>query len=195
MPKPRLIALIPAFLAVIAALALVRPGAAENALDSPEARLSSRIAELHAEVAVMEVECAASRENLLERLKKLGKLELGDRQRVLGEIRGEIEKMKMAGQMAAGGSEKVLEEIQREVEKRGDEEEKEQFKLLSDLMSGEDAAQKAMDRMADLELGARLKSVREESDRMKDDFRKKVRALYQKRQELSEAEAQYQAAK
>ena len=53
-----------------------------------------RIADLHADVELLQVECAAARHNLMECLKKSGHLELGDRKMALSEIKDEIRKIK-----------------------------------------------------------------------------------------------------
>ncbi|MFO0891569.1 MAG: hypothetical protein U0790_20800 [Isosphaeraceae bacterium] len=74
----------------IAALAVARPGLAGGAADSPEARLRARIADLHVDVTFLEVECQAARDNLVESLKKVGRIEFGDRATALAAIRGEL---------------------------------------------------------------------------------------------------------
>ncbi len=64
--------------------------ASDRAADSPESRLRARIADLHADVDLLKVECSAAWHNLLECLKKGGELELGDRRMALSKIRAEL---------------------------------------------------------------------------------------------------------
>ncbi|MGC8640512.1 MAG: hypothetical protein ACP5XB_11615, partial [Isosphaeraceae bacterium] len=158
--------------------------------------LRARIADLHAEAAVLEVECAASRHNLLESLKKLGKLELGNKRTLLSQVRMEMQQLQVTAHSIPFGDTKALAEtIARGAERRGDKETKGNGKLISDLLKGGDDADKALDRLAEIEFQARLDSARAETGRMKADFLKKCRLLYQKKLELADAEAEYKATK
>ena len=134
-----------------------------------------RIADLHADVELLRVECAATRHNLLECLKKFGHLELGDRKVVLSEIKNE---MMMGQRMPFVDSSDVLEKMQHDAENGRIKGEKEQIKL-----------------MAEIEFQGRLDSARAESDRRKADFLKKVRLLHQTKLELAEAEAEYKSSR
>jgi hypothetical protein len=87
-------AIAPGLLTALLVVACTGTGAAAHAPDSPESRLRARIADLHADVELLQVECAAARHNLLETLKKSGHLELGGRKMALSEIKDEIRKIK-----------------------------------------------------------------------------------------------------
>jgi hypothetical protein len=202
------------FLAVLLPVAMVPTALAGGGKeDSPEAKLRARIADLHAEVTVLEVECAASRHNLLESLKTLGKLELGDRNQALSKAREKMNQLMMevkaAGSIDPKGLKEVLEKlpsslaIRKQVIDRmqpgsvkdTNKDLVEQAKLVADLAKGGSDAEKALDRLAELEFQARLDSARAETGRMKADFLKKCRLLYQKKLELADAEAEYKATK
>jgi len=149
--------------------------AADHAPDSPESRLRARIADLHAYVELLKVECAAARNNLLECLKKVGHLELGDRKVVLYEI---VDEMTKGQTMPFDKSDDVIKKAQHDAENGRDKGAKEQIKL-----------------MAENEFQGRLDSARAESDRRKADFLKKIRSLHQKKMELAEAEAEYKSSR
>jgi hypothetical protein len=193
MTRLRWLSLALGLLWMTAALAAARSGLARGAADSPEARLKTRIADLHAEVALLEVERQAVGENLRESLKKLGQLELGDRDETRRKIQEELGKLDMMIGMIDRGE--LLKQIQADVERRGDKEEKEQFKLLADLVKGGDAGDKAKGALVELEFKLRLRAARGEADRMKTDYRQKARLLHQKKLELADAEAEYRATK
>ena len=165
----------PGMLAALLVVNCTGTGAADHAPDSPESRLRARIADLHADVELLRVECAAARHNLLECLKKFGHLELGDRKVVLSEIKNE---MMMGQRMPFVDSNDVLEKMQHDAENGRIKGEKEQIKL-----------------MAEIEFQGRLDSARAESDRRKADFLKKIRLLHQKKLELAEAEAEYKSSR
>ncbi len=163
-------------------------------LDSPEAKLRARIADLHAEVAVLDVECAAARQNLLESLKRLGKLELGDKERILSEIKGEVRQLQVAAQsVPTGGPKALARRFERDAEKSANKQSKEQGKLIAAFLKGGEEGENALDQLAEIEFQAKFDSARAESDRMKADFLKKCRLLYQKKLELADAEAEYKA--
>jgi len=168
-------AIAPGLLTAFLVVACTGAGAADHASDSPESRLRARIADLHADVELLKVECAAARHNLLECLKQSGKLELGDRKVVLSEIENEMRK---GLTMPFVDSNDALKKVQHDIEIGRIKGEKEQIKL-----------------MAELEFQGRLDSARAESDRRKADFLKKIRSLHQKKQELAEAEAEYKSSR
>lgn len=189
-------AIAPGLLAALLVVACTGTGAVDHAPDSPESRLRARIADLHADVELLQVECAAARHNLMESLKKSGKLELGDRKMALSEIKDEIRNVKMAEQMLPFvNSNDVLQKMERDAEKGGTKKEKEQTKLMVDVFKGGNESEKALDRMAEMEYQARFDSARAESDRRKADFLKKIRSLHQKKLELAEAEAEYKSSR
>jgi hypothetical protein len=166
--------------------------------DSPESKLRAKIADLHAEVALLDVECAAARYNLLESLKKLGQLELGDRKATVFKIGDEFRQARSAGLLmgaSLGDSGEVLKKMERDVQKTGSQEEREQFKLFSRMIKGGDDGENAMTQIAELEFQARLDSARSEAERRRADFLKKCRLLHQKKLELADAEAEYKATK
>ena len=82
-------AIAPGLLTALLVVACTGTGAAAHAPDSPESRLRARIADLHADVELLQVECAAARQNLMESLKQSGKRELGDRKMALSKIKEE----------------------------------------------------------------------------------------------------------
>ena len=84
MSGPRRCAIAPGLLTALLVVACTGTGAADHAPDSPESRLRARIADLHADVELLQVECAAARHNLMECLEKSGHLELGDRSSRVG---------------------------------------------------------------------------------------------------------------
>src|SRR5271165_4989552 len=152
MSGPRRCAIAPGLLTALLVVACTGTGAADHAPDSPESRLRARIADLHADVELLQVECAAARQNLMESLKKSGKLELGDREMVLSEIKNEIGQLKMMGQtLPFVDSNDVLEKMQHDAENGGNKEEKEETKLMADLVNGGAVGEKALDRMAEIE--------------------------------------------
>jgi hypothetical protein len=196
MTRLRWLGLALGLLGMVAALAAARSGLARGTGDSPEARLKARIADLHAEVALLDVECQAAGENLRESLKKLGQLELGDRDEARRKIQEELGKLDMmVGMIGVGDRGEALKQLQADVQRRGDKEEKEQFKLFADLVKGGDAGHKAEGALVELEFKLRLRAARGEADRMKADFQKKARLLHQKRLELAEAEAEYKSSR
>ena len=184
-------------------------GAADHAPDSPESRLRARIADLHADVELLQVECAAARHNLMECLKKSGHLELGDRKMALSKIQEEIiskiqeeiiskiqeEISSIKQKLPSGGSNEIREKLERDAEKGATKEEKEHNKLMVDFFKGGNEGEKVLDRMVEMEYQARFDSARAESDRRKADFLKKIRSLHQKKLELAEAEAEYKSSR
>jgi len=189
MSGPRRCAIAPGLLTALLVVACTGTGAADHAPDSPESRLRARIADLHADVELLQVECAAARQNLMESLKKSGKLELGDRKMALSKIKEEISSIKQM--LPFGGSNEIREKLERDAEKGATKEEKEHNKLMVDFFKGGNEGEKVLDRMAEVEYQARFDSARAESDRKKADFLKKIRSLHQKKLELAEAEAEY----
>ena len=186
----------PGLLNALLIVACTEIGAADHAPDSPESRLRARVADLHADVELLRVECAAARHNLLECLKKSGLLELGDRKTAVSKIKDEIRQLKMWGQtLPLGGSGELVEKLQRDVSKGIFKGDKEQTKLMVDFLKGGDEGEKALDRMTEIEYQARFDSARAESDRRKADFLKKIRSLHQKKLELAEAEAEYKSSR
>jgi hypothetical protein len=85
--------------------------------------------------------------------------------------------------------------LEREAERGGIKGEKEQTKLMVEVLKGGDEGEKTLDRMSEIEFQARLDSARAESDRRKADFLKKIRSLHQKKLELAEAEAEYKSSR
>jgi hypothetical protein len=197
MSRSRSFAVALGLLAVLVAAA--GSGFAGGKLDSPESKLRARIADLHAEMAVLDVECAASRHNLLESLKKLGQLELGDRKKAISELKNQFRQTKTTVPMMSyfnlTGTQTFLEQMQRESQKSGNKEEKEKYDLLAKYLKDGEDGERSLGRLSDLEFKSRLDSARAESDRMKADFLKKCRLLYQKKLELADAEAEYKATK
>lgn len=170
-------------LALVGAATATQPAVAGSKADSPEARLRARTADLHAEVAVLEVECSASRQNLLENLKTLGKLELEDKCGLLSEIKEEVRQALTAHPLLDPNL--LLARFLRNAE---------EDKLIHTYLKEKSKeSEKALDQFAALELKFRLDTTRAESDRMKADYRKKCRLLYQKKLELADAEAEYKA--
>jgi hypothetical protein len=188
MSGPRRCAIAPGLLTALLVVACTGTGAADHAPDSPESRLR-RIADLHADVELLQVECAAARHNLMECLKKSGHLELGDRKMALSKIKEEISSIKQ--KLPSGGSNEIREKLERDAEKGATKEEKEHNKLMVDFFKGGNEGEKVLDRIAEMEYQARFDSARAESDRRKADFLKKIRSLHQKKLELAEAEAEY----
>ncbi len=168
-------AIAPGLLIALLVVACTGTRAADHAADSPESRLRARIADLHADVELLKVECAAARHNLLECLKQSGKLELGDRKVVLSEIENEMRK---GLTMHFAKADDVLKKVQHDAENGRIKGEKEQMKLI-----------------AEIEFQGRLDSARAESVRRKADFLNKIRSLHQKKQELAEAEAEYKSSR
>ncbi len=196
MSGPRRCAIAPGLLTALLVVACTGTGAADHAPDSPESRLRARIADLHADVELLQVECAAARQNLMESLKKSGKLELGDRKMALSEVKEEMKEERNLKQLLPfGGSSEIREKLEREAEKGGIKGEKEQTKLMVEILKRGDEGEKALDRMAEIEFQGRLDSARAESDRRKADFLKKNRSLHQKKLELAEAEAEYKSSR
>jgi hypothetical protein len=193
MTESRRFALAPGLLAVFLVTVAAQSGAAGGSLDSPETKLRARIANLHAEVALLEVECAAAKHNLLESLKKTGQLELGDQQSSLSKIKDELRQVKMAGRLV--NQKELLEEMSRDSEKSGNKEKKEEIRLAVDFLKGGEAGDKALEHLAEFEFKARLDSSRAESARMKSDFLKKCRQLHQMKLDLADAEAEYKVTK
>jgi len=189
MSGPRRCAIAPGLLTALLVVACTGTGAADHAPDSPESRLRARIADLHADVELLQVECAAARHNLMECLKKSGHLELGDRKMAFSKIKEEISSIKQ--KLPSGGSNEIREKLERDAEKGATKEEKEHNKLMVDFFKGGNEGEKVLDRMAEVEYQARFDSARAESDRRKADFLKKIRSLHQKKLELAEAEAEY----
>jgi hypothetical protein len=186
-------------LAVLLSISTVRSATGGGKLDSPEAKLRARIADLHAEVALLDVECTASRQNLLENLKKLGQLELGDRKAELSKLGDELRQARMAGMLmgakVGGDSGELLKKMERDGVKSGNKQQIEDFRLFSRFMKGGDDSEKAITSMAEQEIDARLDSARAESERMKASFLKKARLLHLKKLELADAEAEYKASR
>jgi len=196
MSGPRRCAIALGLLTALLVVACTGTGAADHAPDSPESRLRARIADLHADVELLQVECAAARQNLMESLKKSGKLELGDRKMALSEVKEEMKEERNLKQMLPfGGSSEIREKLEREAEKGGIKGEKEQTKLMVEILKRGDEGEKALDRMAEIEFLGRLDSARAESDRRKADLLKKNRSLHQKKLELAEAEAEYKSSR
>jgi len=189
MSGPRRCAIAPGLLTALLVVACTGTGAADHAPDSPESRLRARIADLHADVELLQVECAAARHNLMECLKKSGHLELGDRKMAFSKIKEEISSIKQ--KLPSGGSNEIREKLERDAEKGATKEEKEHNKLMVDFFKGGNEGEKVLDRIAEMEYQARFDSARAESDRRKADFLKKIRSLHQKKLELAEAEAEY----
>jgi len=193
MSGPRRCAIAPGLLTALLVVVCTGTGAADHAPDSPESRLRARIADLHADVELLQVECAAARHNLMECLKKSGHLELGDRKMALSKIKEEISSIKQM--LPFGGSNEIREKLERDAEKGATKEEKEHSKLMVDFFKGGNEGEKVLDRMAEMEYQARFDSARAESDRRKADFLKKIRSLHQKKLELAEAEAEYKSSR
>ncbi len=193
MSGPRRCAIAPGLLTALLVVACTGTGAADHAPDSPESRLRARIADLHADVELLQVECAAARHNLMECLEKSGHLELGDRKMALSKIKEEISSIKQM--LPFGGSNAIREKLERDAEKGATKEEKEHSKLMVDFFKGGNEGEKVLDRMAEVEYQARFDSPRAESDRKKADFLKKIRSLHQKKLELAEAEAEYKSSR
>ena len=193
MSGPRRCAIAPGLLTALLVVVCTGTGAADHAPDSPESRLRARIADLHADVELLQVECAAARHNLMECLKKSGHLELGDRKMALSKIKEEISSIKQM--LPFGGSNEIREKLERDAEKGATKEEKEHNKLMVDFFKGGNEGEKVLDRMAEMEYQARFDSARAESDRRKADFLKKIRSLHQKKLELAEAEAEYKSSR
>jgi len=193
MSGPRRCAIAPGLLTALLVVACTGTGAADHAPDSPESRLRARIADLHADVELLQVECAAARHNLMECLKKSGHLELGDRKMAFSKIKEEISSIKQ--KLPSGGSNEIREKLERDAEKGATKEEKEHNKLMVDFFKGGNEGEKVLDRMAEMEYQARFDSARAESDRKKADFLKKIRSLHQKKLELAEAEAEYKSSR
>jgi len=193
MSGPRRCAIAPGLLTALLVVACTGTGAADHAPDSPESRLRARIADLHADVELLQVECAAARHNLMECLKKSGHLELGDRKMAFSKIKEEISSIKQ--KLPSGGSNEIREKLERDAEKGATKEEKEHNKLMVDFFKGGNEGEKVLDRMAEVEYQARFDSARAESDRKKADFLKKIRSLHQKKLELAEAEAEYKSSR
>ena len=149
---------------------------------------------MHADVELLQVECAAARHNLMECLKKSGHLELGDRKMALSKIKEEISSIKQKSAIL-GGSNAIREKLERDAEKGATKEENEHNKLMVDFFKGGNEGEKVLDRMAEMEYQARFDSARAESDRRKADFLKKIRSLHQKKLELAEAEAEYKSSR
>jgi len=189
MSGPRRCAIALGLLTALLVVACTGTGAADHAPDSPESRLRARIADLHADVELLQVECAAARHNLMECLKKSGHLELGDRKMAFSKIKEEISSIKQ--KLPSGGSNEIREKLERDAEKGATKEEKEHNKLMVDFFKGGNEGEKVLDRIAEMEYQARFDSARAESDRRKADFLKKIRSLHQKKLELAEAEAEY----
>ena len=197
MSGPRRCAIAPGLLTAPLVVACTGTGAADHAPDSPESRLRARIGDLHADVELSRVECAAARQNLMESLKKSGKLELRDRKMALSEVKEEMkEEMRNLKQMLPfGGSSEFREKLEREAEKGGIKGEKEQPRLMIEILKGGHEGEKALDRMAEIEFQGRLDFARAESDRRKADFLRKIRSPHQETLELAEAEAEYKSSK
>jgi len=193
MSGPRRCAIAPGLLTALLVVACTGTGAADHAPDSPESRLRARIADLHADVELLQVECAAARHNLMECLKKSGHLELGDRKMAFSKIKEEISSIKQ--KLPSGGSNEIREKLERDAEEGATKEEKEHNKLMVDFFKGGNEGEKVLDRMAEVEYQARFDSARAESDRKKADFLKKIRSLHQKKLELAEAEAEYKSSR
>ena len=183
-----------ALLTALLVLACTGTPSADQAADSPEFRLRARISDLRADVELLKVECAAARHNLLECLKKSGKLELEDRKPALLEIRDEIRK-KVVGEMMPFVTDDLVKKLKSDAEKGGTVDDKEQSRLLIDFLKGGTEGKKALDRMAEIEYQGRLDSARAESERRKADFQNKIRSLHQKKLKLAEAEAEYKASR
>jgi len=194
MSGPRRCTIAPGLLTALLVVATCTgTGAADHAPDSPESRLRARIADLHADVELLQVECAAARHNLMECLKKSGHLELGDRKMAFSKIKEEISSIKQM--LPFGGSNEIREKLERDAEKGATKEEKEHNKLMVDCFKGGNEGEKVLDRIAEMEYQARFDSARAESDRRKADFLKKIRSLHQKKLELAEAEAEYKSSR
>jgi hypothetical protein len=86
-----------------------------------------------------------------------------------------------------------VQQTQREADKSSDRRLKEEARFLTDYLQGGEKADKALDRLSEMEYQARLDAARGESDRMKADFLKKTRQLHVKKMELTDAEAEYKA--
>ncbi len=194
MSGPRRCAIAPGLLTALLVVACTGTGAADHAPDSPESRLRARIADLHADVELLQVECAAARHNLMESLKKSGHLELGDRKMALSEIKDEISEISSrccpssTRTMSSRRCNATLKTVETRKRRR-------RHKLMADIVKGGDEGEKALDRMAEIEFQGRLDSARAESDRRKADFLKKIRSLHQKKLELAEAEAEYKSSR
>ena len=134
MSGPRRCAIAPGLLTALLVVACTGTGAADHAPDSPESRLRARIADLHADVELLQVECAAARHNLMECLKKSGHLELGDRKMALSKIKEEISSIKQM--LPFGGSNAIREKLERDAEKGATKEENEHSKLMVDFFKG-----------------------------------------------------------
>ncbi len=193
MSGPRRCAIAPGLLTALFVVACAGTGAADHAPDSPESRLRARIADLRADVELLQVECAAARHNLMECLKTSRHLELGDRKMALSKIKEEISSIKQM--LPFGGSNAIREKLERDAEKGATKEENEHSKLMVDFFKGGNEGEKVLDRMAEMEYQARFDSARAESDRRKADFLKKIRSLHQKKLELAEAEAEYKSSR
>jgi hypothetical protein len=208
MSAPRLIALAPGLLVVVLAASLAPSGTARGLADSPEAKLRAKIADLHAELALLEVECSATKANLLESLKKLGQLELGDKKAVIASIKNDVEELVSVLSERLGDKKElrgfmtktnlsapweVVEKLQREIVKPRTKQGEDLSILFGALRKGGDHVVKALDRVAEEEYQSRRDAVRAQSDRMKADLLKKTRQLHVKKMELADADAEYKA--
>jgi hypothetical protein len=171
------------FVALVVATAAGPSPAESGRNDSPESKLRAKIADLHAEVAILDVQCAAARSNLLEILKKVGRLELGDKQGLISGIKEEVRQKQVA---VPSEPTFLLDTFRRNAE---------QGRLLDEYLKSGSSGDKPLERLAELELKARLEAAQAESERMKADFLKKCRLLHQKKLELADAEAEYKATK
>ena len=158
-------------LAALLVAAASTKGAGAHVSDSPESKLRARIADLRADVEVMKIECAAARHNLLECMKRSGKLELEDHKTAVSQIRAEIGQLQTVAQTLP--SERIGElgsKFDRVAQNGVFKGEKIDARLFREFLKGGDAGEKALDRMAEIEYQARLDSARAESDRARPIF-------------------------
>jgi hypothetical protein len=188
--------LAPLLVAALVSTAGTGTGILASAAQSPEARLRGRIVDLRSEIDLLEVEWSAARYNLLEALKKVGQLEQGERKVILSGIKDDFRKMKMAGQafpFVASGD--VLKEIERKGEKSVKKEEREEIRNTVAFLKGGEEGEKALVRLAELELNGRLDSAQSSAETLRAAFVKTAHLMHQKKLELSEAEAEYKSTK
>ena len=184
-------------LALIGATALVASGfrAATTAAgpEAPPADRRDRIADLYSEARLMEVECAAARDNLQESLKKLGALRLCDDQEALESIKGQLEQLKtqvtMAASLTGRDSKALVDEFRTAFAKGEQELPREAVDLLPKFLGEGEESQKAADALLELELKMHVDRASAEAVRMTADYLETCRSMYLKKQELADAEA------
>lgn len=182
----------PGSLVVLLALAVTGTAAEDGPRDTPMSRLRVRIADLHAEVAVLKVECKAAKEVFLASLKKTSKLELGNGKAETAAIRKEVKRLRDVVSASQAREPKEIKDLLGKV--RGTKGLEDEDRLFAEALKGGEAGEKALDRLTEIEARARLDAARAETGRMRTDYREKCRLLHQKKLELADAEAEYKAA-